>query len=184
MVERHSGEFVKHKNFPVLFLIAVSALAFAAGPIYGQEFFGDGGEVSAMSGVVFPGIGPRPIVSGSAGADVTRYVMVLGETAMIPISNQTLLPAHAFNVRGSNLFDFNIALQVRIPIKTMGTVRHAWNGGADEPVHGGVSEPDRKCRVCGRTALEVWPGMGSGLPVLRQGKLGSPGGVPIHLIDA
>jgi hypothetical protein len=108
---------VKHKNFPVLFLIAVSALAFAAGPIYGQVFFGDGGEVSAMSGVVFPGIGPRPIVSGSAGADVTRYAMVLGEAAMMPISSQTLLPAHAFTVRGSSLYDFNIALQVRIPVK-------------------------------------------------------------------
>ena len=56
-------------------------------------------------------------MTGSAGADVTRYLMVMGEAAVIPLSNQTLLPAAASSVRGSDLYDFNIALQVRIPIK-------------------------------------------------------------------
>ncbi len=70
--------------------------------------------------MAFPGFGPRPILAGSAGAEVTRYVMVTGEAALIPMSNQTLLPAHAFSVRGSSLYDFNIGLQVRIPVK------HRW----------------------------------------------------------
>ena len=111
------GGIVKHKNLLAFSLIALTALAFAAGPVHGQGIFGGGGEVSAMSGVAFPGIGPRPIVAGSAGADVTRYVMVMGEAALIPISSQTLLPAGTPIVKGSNLYDFNIAVQVRIPIR-------------------------------------------------------------------
>jgi opacity protein-like surface antigen len=108
---------VKYKSFQMVCLIALTAIAFAAAPVYGQVFFDGGGEVSAMGGVAFGGLGARPIVSGSAGADITRYAMVLAEAAMIPISSQTLLPANANTVRGSDLFDFNVALQGRIPIK-------------------------------------------------------------------
>ena len=43
--------------------------------------------------------------------------MLLGETSVIPLSNQTLIPPAAVQVRGSDLFDFNIALQGRIPIR-------------------------------------------------------------------
>lgn len=117
MVERDSGEYVKHKNSLVLWLIAVTALALVAVPLHGQVFFDGGGEVSVMGGAAFGSIGSHPVVGGSAGADITRYFMVLGEAAMIPLDNQTLLPAGAFTVRGSSLFDFNVALQGRIPIK-------------------------------------------------------------------
>ena len=108
---------MKHQNVLVLSLLALMALTLAAGPVRGQGLFGGGGEISAMSGAAFGSIGGHPIVAGSAGADVTRYVMVMGEAALIPFSNQTLLPAGAFSVRGSNLYDFNIAVQVRIPVK-------------------------------------------------------------------
>lgn len=117
VVEPHSGEFVKHKNGLVLSSIALIALIFTAGPLHGQGFFDGGGEVSALGGLTFGGLSPRPIVAGSAGADVTRYVMVLGEAALIPIGSQTLIPAGALSVRGSDLFDFNLAIQVKIPIR-------------------------------------------------------------------
>ena len=62
--------------------------------------------------------------------------MVLGETSVIPLSNQTLIPAAAVEVRGSNLFDFNIALQVRIPIKKWEPYGMLGTAVSDEPVHG------------------------------------------------
>ena len=114
MVEPNSGEFVQYKN---LVLITVTAMAFAAIPLRAQDWFDGGGEISAMSGVAFAGFGTHPVIGGSAGADITRYVMVLGEASMIPANNRTLLPSGAFTVKGSDFFDFNIALQVRIPIK-------------------------------------------------------------------
>jgi hypothetical protein len=97
--------------------IIVIALAFAASPLPAQERGDGGGEFSAFSGVVAGGLGTRPVLGGSAGLGVSRYVMVLGETSVIPLNNRTLIPSGAAQVKGSDLFDFNIALQVRIPIR-------------------------------------------------------------------
>jgi opacity protein-like surface antigen len=98
--------------------ITVTAIALAACPLHGQER-GDagGGEFSAMGGLVAGGLGTRPILAGSAGVGFSRYLMGLLETSVIPMNNQTLIPARADQVKGSVLFDFNFALQVRIPIK-------------------------------------------------------------------
>ena len=117
MVERHPGEFVKRTNVLVLCLLALTALIFAVRPVHGQDLFGGSGEISATSGVAFGGIGPRPIVAGSAGADISHVTSWYGRGGVDPISSQTLLPAEAFTVRGSNLYDFNIAVQVHIPIR-------------------------------------------------------------------
>jgi hypothetical protein len=75
------------------------------------------GELSAMTGAAAGSMGAHPVVGGSAGVPLSRYAMVLAETSIIPLGDRTLLPVGPFKVKGSDLFDFNIALRVRIPIK-------------------------------------------------------------------
>lgn len=97
--------------------ITVTALALVTCQVNAQERGDGGGEVSALGGVMAGRLGTRPVIAGSAGVGVFRYLMVSAETAVVPMNNQTLFPTAAAQVRGSDLFDFNVALQGRIPIR-------------------------------------------------------------------
>jgi hypothetical protein len=107
-----------NKKIQAVVRTIVTGMALAAWPLYGQQERGEAvGEVSAMGGGTAGELKTHPVVTGSAGASLSRYLMILGETSVIPLSNQTLIPTAAVQVRGSDLFDFNIALQGRVPIR-------------------------------------------------------------------
>ena len=142
------------------------------------------GEVSAMGGGTAGGLKTHPVITGSAGVSLSRYLMLLGETSVIPLSNWTLIPTAAVQVRGSDLFDFNIALQGRIPIKKWEPYGVFGMAVLMNPYTAGILTPSGAVAYVGAAALEVWPGVGRGLPVLRQGQLGNPDGVSIHVIHA
>jgi Outer membrane protein beta-barrel domain len=97
--------------------ITMMALAVATCLLHAQERGEGGGEFSALGGVSAGGFGTRPVVAGSAGLGFSRYLMGLLETSVIPLNNRTLIPTGAVQVKGSDLFDFNFALHVRIPIQ-------------------------------------------------------------------
>jgi Outer membrane protein beta-barrel domain len=97
--------------------ITVTAMALATCLLHAQERGDGGGEFSAMGGVAAGGLGTRPVLAGSAGLGFSRYVMGLLETSVIPMDNRTLIPTGAVQVKGSDLFDFNFALHVRVPIQ-------------------------------------------------------------------
>jgi hypothetical protein len=89
----------------------------AVSPSPGQERQNGDGELFVMAGGTLGGIGAYPVIAGGAGARFSRYLMGLLEASVIPFNNQTLLPTPAVSVRGSDLFDFNFALQGTIPIR-------------------------------------------------------------------
>jgi opacity protein-like surface antigen len=99
--------------------ITAAAIAMAAHSLYGQpqDDLTGGGEVFAMSGVAAGGLGTRAVVTGGAATNVSRYILALAEASVIPLNNRTLLPAGAVSLRGSDLFDFNVSMQVQVPIK-------------------------------------------------------------------
>ncbi len=98
-------------------------MALAGHPLHGQpqdEDLAGGGEVFAMTGVAAGGLGTRAVVTGGAAANISRYILALAEASVIPLNNRTLLPllpTGVVSVRGSDLFDFNVAMQVQVPIK-------------------------------------------------------------------
>lgn len=113
----HRAFLVKHRKLQAVLRMIAAATAFAACPFYGQERGESVGEVAAMAGGTAGGLKTHAVITGNAGVSLSRYLMLLGETSVIPLSNQTLIPTDAVHVRGSDLFDFNIAIQGRIPIK-------------------------------------------------------------------
>jgi opacity protein-like surface antigen len=111
----------RYQKLQALLRITVTAIAAAAVcPLQAQPQDDDirgGGEVYALSGVAAGGLGTRAVLGGAAGTNISRYIMALAEASIIPLNNQTLLPNGAVSVRGSDLFDFNVALQVQVPVK-------------------------------------------------------------------
>jgi opacity protein-like surface antigen len=119
VLKRKPGGFPPYQKLPALVRITVIAMAVATHPLHGQpqDDGRGGGEVFALSGVAAGGLGTRAVLGGGAGTNISRYIMALAEASVIPLNNQTLLPNGAVSVRGSDLFDFNVALQVQVPIK-------------------------------------------------------------------
>jgi opacity protein-like surface antigen len=119
--KRKPAGFPRYQKLQALLRITVTAMAVAAAcPLQGQPQDDDirgGGEVYALSGVAAGGLGTRAVLGGGAGTNISRYIMALAEASIIPLNNQTLLPNGAVRVRGSDLFDFNVALQVQVPVK-------------------------------------------------------------------
>jgi opacity protein-like surface antigen len=120
----HRWFAVPKRKLQALLRIAVIAMTAAVTcPLQGQPQDDDirgGGEVYALSGVAAGGLGTRAVVGGGAGTNISRYIMALAEASVIPLNNQTLLPLlpnGVVSVRGSDLFDFNVAMQVQIPVK-------------------------------------------------------------------
>jgi len=118
VLKRKPGGFPQYQKLQALVRITVIAMAIATHPLHGQsQDDRGGGEVSALSGVAVGGLGTHAVLGGGAGTNISRYIMALAEASVIPLNNQTLLPTGAVSVRGSDLFDFNVALQVQIPLK-------------------------------------------------------------------
>jgi opacity protein-like surface antigen len=85
--------------------------------VQAQESNDSTGEFTAFTGVAYGGIHTHVAVGGSAGASLSRYASVQLEASVIPMGNDTLLPPGPVRVTGSDLFDFNFALNVQIPVK-------------------------------------------------------------------
>lgn len=119
MPKRKPAGFRKYQKLRALVHITAAAITMAAHPLHGQpqDDLAGGGEVFAMTGVAAGGLGTRAVVTGGAAANISRYILALAEASVIPLNNRTLLPPGAVSVRGSDLFDFNVAMQVQVPIK-------------------------------------------------------------------
>ena len=98
------------------------ALILAAGmadppALRGQAGQSDTGEVTAFGGTTF-GIGAHPAVGGSAGLAFSRYSILLVETAFSPLgSNSVRKPPAGGPIDTSRLYDINLGLHIRIPVK-------------------------------------------------------------------
>jgi hypothetical protein len=97
--------------------LSLAVMLLAAVPSRAQEQREGDGELFVLTGGTAGGIGAHPIITGGAGASFTRYLMGLLEASVIPMNDQTLLPTAAVRVHGSDLFDFNFALQGVVPIR-------------------------------------------------------------------
>jgi opacity protein-like surface antigen len=122
VLKRKPAIFPCYQKLQTLMRITLIAMAVATHPLHGQPQDGGrgGGEVFALSGVAAGGLGTRAVLGGGAGTNISRYIMALAEASVIPLNNQTLLPLlpnGAVSARGSDLFDFNVALQVQVPIR-------------------------------------------------------------------
>src|SRR5262245_26163678 len=81
----------------------------------------DVGEVSAMGGfLVNPGPSGtdiRPMVTGSSGVALSRYLMAMFDTSFTSLGKQTIQGwPHPSIVHHSYLFDFGVDLHIRIPV--------------------------------------------------------------------
>ena len=106
---------MRHQNFRHLWN-HVTAMAFAAGPVTGRS----GWRAAAKSP---PWAGALPRLGAASDHDRQRggesLTLRHGNGRGLPDSDEQpdIAPGAAVTVRGSNLYDFNIALQVRIPVK-------------------------------------------------------------------
>jgi opacity protein-like surface antigen len=110
-----SKDFGRCRRLPRLYWIAVIVLA--AGPLFADEGGNDTGEFSAFTGMALGGTDAHPTVGSSAGISLSRYTMALLEASVIPLGRATLLPRGPIKIRGSDLFDFNFALQSRVGVE-------------------------------------------------------------------
>jgi opacity protein-like surface antigen len=89
----------------------------AAGPSLAEEGGNDTGEFSAFTGMALGGTDAHPTVGGSAGISLSRYTMAPLEASVIPLGGATLLPRGPVKIRGSDLFDFKLALQALVGVE-------------------------------------------------------------------
>lgn len=99
-------------------LIGVSAaLLFTAG-LFAQPGQTDMGEVSLVGGGAFGSTtGSHAAVGGSTGFAFARYAVFMVEALYMPLGNRTLVDHHDSVVQNSGLYDFNFALNLRVPLK-------------------------------------------------------------------
>ena len=183
MLKRKPGGFPR--KLQALLRIVATAMAMAAAcPLQGQpqDDVRGGGEVYALSGVAAGGLGTRAVLGGGAGTNVSRYIMALAEASVIPLNNQTLLPNGALSVRGSDLFDFNVALQVQVPIKRWAPYGLVGAAVLMNPYTAGIAGPAGTVAYVGERHSKFGLEYGRRVPVLRQGQVGCPGGVPVYVI--
>jgi len=77
------------------------------------------------------GIGSHPAVGGSAGLAFSRLAMLLLETSFSPLGNTSVRPAPPGAVLdASRLYDFNLGLHIRIPVRDRWAPYAILGGGA------------------------------------------------------
>lgn len=99
--------------------IAALALAIAVcvPELWGQSAETGVGEVAAFGGGTF-GLGSHPAVGGSTGRAFSRYALGVIETAFSPLGSSSVRPAPAGGpIDTSRLYDFNLALHIRVPVR-------------------------------------------------------------------
>ncbi len=102
-----------------LLRIAVLGAAVCAGA-WAQAGDPNAAEFSAYAGVSTGSAGGHFAIGGSGGGSVYRYLIILVESGYSPLGNYTLASHQGFVTRSSGLYDFDLAFQVRIPVK------HRW----------------------------------------------------------
>jgi opacity protein-like surface antigen len=99
-------------------MMRIAALGVAVcGTMWAQEGSPNAAEFSAYAGVSTGNAGPRFAIGGSAGGSVYRYLIILLESGFSPLGNYTLAYHDGLVSRSSGLYDFDLAFQVRVPIK-------------------------------------------------------------------
>jgi hypothetical protein len=76
----------------------------------------DLGEVSVYSGVAFGGLGTHPAFGAASGLGISKYAFGLIDSSFTPLGSWTLINNPNKTVR-SQLWDFNFAIHVQIPLK-------------------------------------------------------------------
>jgi opacity protein-like surface antigen len=77
------------------------------------------GEVDSYAGVGFGGVGTHAAFGASSGIGMSKYAIGLIDTSFMPLGSSTLTHNPNKTVR-SQLWDFNFAIHVQIPLK------HSW----------------------------------------------------------
>jgi opacity protein-like surface antigen len=97
--------------------IASIGLVIGSTSLFAQPGAIDAGEFAAYTGGTFGQIATHPTVGGSSGISFSRYASVLVETSYIPMGNGTLRIYQGIVTARSSLYDFNVAVHIRIPVK-------------------------------------------------------------------
>jgi opacity protein-like surface antigen len=90
---------------------------FGANCVFAQPGETDVGEVSVYGGASFGSLGSHAAVGGSVGLALARYAVVLFETTYVPLCDRALVPRPGVVARSSGLYDFNFAVNVRVPYR-------------------------------------------------------------------
>jgi len=98
-------------------VLLVAFYMFAPANADAQPGTADMGEVSLLGGGSFGG-GAHPAIGGSSGISFSKYVIGLIEASYQPLGQHTLQswPTPS-SVRDSHLWDFDLSLHIRFPIK-------------------------------------------------------------------
>jgi hypothetical protein len=86
----------------------------------GQAFTSDMGEFSGYVGPTFGGLGTHVNVGGSSGISFSKYAIALVDVSYMPLGHRTLRFFPGVTAATSNLYDFNFAIHIRVPVK------HRW----------------------------------------------------------
>jgi Outer membrane protein beta-barrel domain len=89
----------------------------AATGIWAQEAEPDVGEASVSTGLAFGGTQTNVLVGGAIGISLDRYLVLMVGASFIPMGNSTLVSYPGVVAHGSGLYDFDIPLQIRIPLR-------------------------------------------------------------------
>ena len=77
----------------------------------------DAGEFSTYAGVAFGQVATHAAVGGSSGISFSQYGVMLLETSYLPLGNETLRIYPQTTTAHSALYDFNVAVHIRVPVK-------------------------------------------------------------------
>lgn len=78
----------------------------------------DSGEVSAYTGIGFGTLGTNFTAGGSVGTTLWHYASEFIESGYVHLGNSILVPRQGVSTRGSGLYDFDLAFQVRVPLRS------------------------------------------------------------------
>ncbi len=115
MSKLHFGRPASALSPCLLLLVAICLLAPLELPAQSGE--SDVGEVAAFGGGI-AGIGTHPAVGGSTGLAFSRYSIALIETSFSPLGKNSMhtMPAGTL-VDASRLYDFNLSVHIRVPVR-------------------------------------------------------------------
>jgi len=111
-------------------LLPLAVFALTAAGLSAQSGDSEAGEVAAFGGGVM-GVGSHPAVGGSVGLAFSRLAMLLVETSFSPLGSTSMRPAAPGAVLdASRLYDLNLGLHIRIPVRDRWAPYAILGGGA------------------------------------------------------
>jgi hypothetical protein len=97
--------------------LALAACMLGPAQLRGQSADAGIGEVAVFGGGTF-GIGAHPAVGGTTGRSISRFAIGLIETAFSPLGSNSVRPVPAGGpIDASRLYDFNLGLHIRVPVR-------------------------------------------------------------------